>query len=81
MKLLLHCNLEWNGSGERSKAFGEALRSLGFSFRAREVPNGVLVKCAGPAEVELSTVEELMALQKKLGLPIQIEQGRLVVME
>lgn len=81
MKLMLHCNLEWNGSSPSPPRVVEELRAIGFTFKPREVPNGILVRCAGPAEVELNTVEELIELQKELGLPIQIEDGRLVVVE
>ena len=81
MKLSLACNLEWNGSSQKTIELAERFKAIGFTFKAREVPNGVLVRCAGPVDVELNTMEELIGLQKKLGLPIQIEDGRLVVVE
>lgn len=79
MKLKLACHLEWSGNHANAEKVASAFGAVGFQFRKREVPNGSIVSVMRPAEIEVNTMEELVALQQKLGYPIKLEDGYLEV--
>lgn len=66
------------GSG-KGLPLAERLHELGFTFRSRPVPNGTLLSAAEPVTIELDTIEELVELQRSIGLPICVEDGILEI--
>lgn len=63
------------GVSDRMAAF----ERLGFRFVERVVGVGIILSIAGPTKVELASVEDLMELQRSIGLPIVARDGLLVI--
>jgi hypothetical protein len=79
MKLMLACNLEWPAGNSNADRIVVDFKAVGFMFRIRSVPNGIVASVTGPIEVELESMQDLIELQKKLGYPVLVEDGHLEV--
>jgi len=53
----------------------EAMQAIGFTFKAREVPGGMIAVAETPVVLEVETVEQLVELQLSIGLPFRLEDG------
>lgn len=79
MKVLLSCHRVQFPMGEKWLPVVEELVRIGFRFACRAVPNGSLAYAIEPVEVELGSVEDLIELQRRIGLPLRVEDGCLEV--
>jgi hypothetical protein len=77
MRLQLSCpNVQFVVGSPRAAPVAKALEDLGFEFSVRKVGVGEIASARGSVEVEVDTVEELLDLQRKIGLTLVIEDGR-----
>lgn len=63
------------GAAERVKVF----ERLGLKVGRRWNGGAMIAFVEGDAGIDLRSVEELMALQREIGLPIRVEDGVLIV--
>jgi hypothetical protein len=82
LKITISCpSLQWAINHSRSEEIAKTFGAIGFRFQVRDVPNGQLVFTRSTPEIELATLEELLALQASLGYPIRVVDGQLVIEE
>jgi hypothetical protein len=80
LKLMLTCpNRQFVATSPKGEEMIQNLADLGFEFLHRAVPGGTLAYVKDPVTVELDTVEALVDLQRRIGLPLTIEDGVLEI--
>lgn len=80
MKVVLAIpNVQFVAGSERSQPILQELESIGFRFHERVMSGGSLLSAKAPIEVELETAADLVELQRRIGLPIKLEDGVLEI--
>ena len=63
------------GAAERMSVFED----LGFHFQSRYVGMAEIASAMNPVSIELQSVDELVALQRRVGCPFRLEDGVLEI--
>ncbi len=77
MRVGLSCpNLAFVQGSEEGEASAQRLKDLGFPISMRAAAGGVVMLAPeGIIGVELVTIEDLVALQDRIGFPLKLEPG------
>ena len=72
-------NLQFVANNPRGAERMKHLESIGFRFTVRLFGDAEVASVEAPISVELSSVEDLIDLQRRIGLPLRLEDGMLEV--